>query len=244
MGDDLRLLIAIKTCMRDKLDGYHQVIRETWGKDLPPDVDLLFFVGGYNPPVGLEADERWLPVHDGYWEMHEKAVEIIKYAVWKDYDFSVTCDTDSYIDIPKFLSSEFREYDYSGAAVNPVTGEFGKPYAGIILAHALVPVSPVYAYISGGHGYILSRRAMKIVATSSTECGEGEDLWVGYALGPFIASGEITAKLLPSLKSVMFHLNCGYYGSGRKVAVEARLNVGDKLRAKHEEVTNANIGNR
>ena len=51
----MRLLIAIKSCERDMLNGCHTAIRETWGKDFPPNVDVRFFVG--NGSASLKSDE-------------------------------------------------------------------------------------------------------------------------------------------------------------------------------------------
>jgi hypothetical protein len=111
----MRLLIAIKSCQRDKNTGCHQAIRETWGKNLPAGVDLLFFVGGETEPA-LEADERYVAVDDGYWTSTPKMIAIVKYAVWKDYDFALLCDTDTYLDVPALMRVGFENYDYSGVA--------------------------------------------------------------------------------------------------------------------------------
>ena len=40
----MRCLIAIKSCKRDWMRGDHSVIRSTWGKDVPVNVDLRFFI--------------------------------------------------------------------------------------------------------------------------------------------------------------------------------------------------------
>jgi hypothetical protein len=41
----MRLAVCVKSCNRDKANGCHQAIRETWGKDFPSNVDVRFFVG-------------------------------------------------------------------------------------------------------------------------------------------------------------------------------------------------------
>ena len=52
-------------------------------------------------------------------------------------------------------------------------------------------------------------------------------------LGPKIEAGEMTAAVLPFVEHhSAWHLNCGYYGGGHT----ERLNAGDAVRRKHEEL--------
>jgi hypothetical protein len=238
----MRLLIAVKSCQKDKQAGYHQAIRETWGKTLPKGVDLLFFVGGTTPPPNLEKDERYLPVSDGYWESWPKAHAILRYAIQKSYDFSLLCDTDTYIVLPELMRSGFESYDYCGAWINPPGAVFGKVYPPFYTGYYHFLVSPSYAWASGGHGYILSKTAAKIAAAALPLCGEGEDFFVGCTLGPFIMSGEIKAKIIPNLLNVTFHLACGFYGGGlghqgQTMHAFKRSNAADALWKKHKELT-------
>jgi hypothetical protein len=239
----VRLLIAVKSCQRDLRDGVHQAIRETWGKVLPTGVDLLFFVGG-EQPTALAIDERHVVAPDGYWELHPKMLAILDYARQEKYDFVDLCDTDTYLVITKLMSSGFDSYDYSGAPVNPKNGVFGKAYPAMKTDYNNFVVNPLYAYISGGHGAILSKRAIEIIATSSRGIWNSEDLIIGQILAPFIRDGKLTAKELPDFANhivhpdnshggpVAWHLGCGYYGGGRRN--EQRLDVGESLRKKHQ----------
>lgn len=247
----MRFLVAIKSCLKDKNAGYHQAIRETWGKTLPDSVDLIFFIGG-EVPTNLEKDEICLPVPDGYWELHPKMLAIAKYAVQMDYDFSILCDTDTYLDLPKLMSSGFDSYDYSGVCANPAGTVFGKAYPGRKTEdYNNFIISPFYSYLSGGHGYILSLKAAKIVAASLLEEYNSEDLVVGQILGPFIVSGEIIAKVLPNLKDVTFHLACGYHGGGGANSqpelmtnhniVPNRKDIAAALREKHKQLENSMV---
>src|ERR1700690_2633261 len=169
----MRLLIAIKSCKKDKYAGCHDAIRETWGAALPVGVDLLFFMGGDEEPSDMLPDERYLSVDDGYWPSTPKMIAIVKYAVREDYDFSLLCDTDTYLDIPGLMKTGFENYDYSGALSGGWgRGEpdwiFGEPHAGHYSDHDKILIYPSYSYMSGGHGYIISRAAAKIVVTLKT----------------------------------------------------------------------------
>lgn len=228
--------------------GHHQAVRDTWGKTLPPGVDLKFFVGGDKPPANMKDDEVFLPVPDGYWELHPKMLAIARYAAQEDYDFNLLCDTDTYIVLPKLMASGFDAYDFSGVCVNPGGAVFGKVYpTHVTQDYDNHQISPFYAYLSGGHGYILSKIATKIVAATPFEEYNSEDLVVGQILGPFIVSKEIKAEIMLNLKDITFHLACGYYGSGSpRLHPECMTNhhietprkdVIAALWAKHKEMT-------
>ncbi len=45
----MRILIAIASCRRDARNGFNQAVRDTWLKDITPDVDYKFFVGDDTP---------------------------------------------------------------------------------------------------------------------------------------------------------------------------------------------------
>ena len=246
----MRLLIAVKSCQRDLLDGAHEAIRETWGKNLPLNVDLLFFVGGENPPA-LQDDERHVLAPDGYWELHPKILEILDYGVRHDYDFIDLCDTDTYFVISKLMSSGFENYDYSGGPINPKDAAFGVAYESTRTSsnYGNYVISPFYAYLSGGHGTILSQRAAKLIVGAPRGLWNSEDLIIGQILGPGIQTGELKAKVLDNFANQIvhpdkshggpaaWHLGCGYYGGGH---TDGRVNVSAALKKKHQEITGEN----
>lgn len=228
----MRVLIAIKSCQRDKFDGCHQAIRETWGKDLPAGVDLRFFVGGSQPPQ-LEKDEVHLPVDDGYWELTPKTRGIAAYTVQEGYDFVYLCDTDTYLIPSKLLQSGFEKFDFSGGVSAGPSGEkiFGKPYPRWVTDRGGV-ADPFYIYLSGGVGFFLSKKAAKEIATTSYY-HHSEDVWAGQVMGPFIRAGLLSAGLLNGVEfNSAWHLGCGFYGGGH----HQRLNPGEAIRKKHKEL--------
>jgi hypothetical protein len=84
-----------------------------------------------------------------------KVKHLIQYALDNGYDYLFKCDIDSYVHVPRLLSSGFEQYDYSG---------YGGP--------------PLY----GGSGYWLSRRAMQIAQRTKIAELIFEDHWTGRAL--------------------------------------------------------------
>ena len=155
-------LIAIKSCHLHR--EYHDQIRATWLKDSP--IEARFFIG--NPHAVGAPDEVFVAAPDGAGrELYLKALEIIVWALTRGYDFLFICDTDTYVHIPRLLSSGFETHDYSGH----VDGD----------------------NVYGGTGFWLSYQAMDMilrtwkqrVGTVSEDlkrAQESDDWWVYYML--------------------------------------------------------------
>lgn len=228
----MRLLLAVKSCQRDQQTFCHQAIRDTWAKDLPPGVDVRFFMGGNDPPL-MEADEVHLTVDDGYWELTPKTRGICAYAVLHDYDFVYPCDTDTYLVPARMLASNFRNFDFSGGHLcyGEHGAELGKPYPKWVSPRGGV-ADPFYAYMSGGVGFFMSHKAAREVAVTKYY-HHSEDVWVGQVLGPLIENGYLTGGVLKGFEHyAAWHLNCGYYGGGHA----NRLSPAEAIRKKHAEV--------
>ena len=154
------------------------------------------------------------------------------------------CDTDTYLDLSKLMDSGFQNYDYSGAPINPKEAAFGIQYKEMRTNYNNFVVRPFYAYISGGHGTILSKRAAEIIATAPCGLWNSEDLIIGQILGPLIQDGKVTAKVLDNFANqvvhndkshggpVAWHLGCGFYGGGHTERIDVRA----ALRRKHREI--------
>jgi hypothetical protein len=227
----VKLLLAVKSCRRDQQTGCHEAIRETYAANLPEGVDVRFFMGGEGP-ILMEADEVLLPVPDDYWTLTPKTKAICRYAVMNEYDFTYTCDTDTYLIPSRMLESEFAKYDFSGGHLchGEHGQELGKPYPGWTSPQGGV-ADPFYAYMSGGVGMFLSHKAAEMVATTEYY-HHSEDVWVGQVLGPFIQNGELTGAVLKNFEYyAAWHLNCGYYGGGHA----ERLSPAEAIRRKHNE---------
>jgi hypothetical protein len=180
----MRFLFAVKSCEYDRQRGAHDLIRATWGRD----IDVRFFLGGGR---AMAADEELVLAPDDYPGLPWKTREIARWAVREHYDFVFLCDTGSFV-IPQHLATcGFEWYDYSGYwCMRP--GSF--PYT----ARSKNPDCPTveipvcYPWASGG-GYILSRKALEIVA-SSTPMVWAEDMFVGQALA---ARGVLLHDMAP-----------------------------------------------
>lgn len=167
-----KVLIAVKSCMRDWMQGCHEVIRETWGSYVPKNVDLKFFWGnGAGWLLGPDHDEIHLDVSDEYLALAHKTKAIATWAFERDYEFAYLCDNDTFIKPKDMLESGFQNYDWSGHFWT---------YDG------------KNKYFHGGYGYFLSRQAMSILAGSKVGDAKYEDGWVG----------DMLYKYLPSIVSV------------------------------------------
>jgi hypothetical protein len=101
-----------------------------------------------------------LKVPDDYEHLPAKTHAICEQ--FQDYDFCFLTDSDSYVSIPRLLASGFEAHDYIGYQLETPDG---------------IP------YASGGAGYWLSRKAMKMVAEEAIpERFKNEDEMVGTVL--------------------------------------------------------------
>jgi hypothetical protein len=191
----MRIVVAIKSCERDMLNGCHKAIRETWGKDFPQftagtdmTVDVRFFIGRGNNALQLQGDEVRLDIGDDLVALPLKAREMAGWVVANGYDNAFFCDVDTYVKPDRLLACGFEGYDYLGYFGNgypPGTQipNFNDCRLGVVTA---------WAYASGGAGYFLSRKAAgHISKMSDPPPNYGEDVSIGIILGPLCASGEL-----------------------------------------------------
>lgn len=184
----MRILAALFSCSKDIANGNNQAVRDTWGKDLPSNVDLRFLLGNEEPgPVEDEhplwqerfqnyvkqkphmaapppplplllPDELPLPAPDGYFYLTHKLRAGLRWALAQDYDFIFRADVDTFVDVPILLQSGFDSHNYTGKKIGPKPG-----------------------YAQGGTGYWLSRAACRLLVNAPIT-SPADDVWVGETL--------------------------------------------------------------
>jgi hypothetical protein len=166
----MKILFAIPSC--HSLKHYEEVIRSTWGKDIPPEVDLRFFLGTKPPEIG-GFDEVMLDVPDTWEGITKKCVAMFRWALEKNYDYCFKCDLDTLVRPKLLLGSGFENYDYVGGQNS--------------------------FFASGGAGYWLSRRAMEAVVNDPRDQGQAEDVHTAQALldHGFFLHADPRYKLFP-----------------------------------------------
>ena len=192
----MKLLLAIKSCKRDWMRGDHKVIRSTWGKDVPSDVDLCFFMGqGASWLLSTDRDEEILNVCDDYDALPEKTRGILRWSLKRGYDYVFVADTDTFVIPKKLLSLPFKEYDLSGrfGKIKPI-GETFRYVDGRDIVY-----DPCWPWPSGGCGYFVSRKAAEAVSNVDYQ-GWAEDMMMGQILGPLEKQGLIKIGDLENLE--------------------------------------------
>jgi galactosyltransferase len=205
----MKLLIAVKSCVQHLDLGYHDVIRETWGKDAKlAGMDVRFFTG---PSFQhREPDEVVLDCPDDYNNLPKKTQAICKWAIGKTYGHIFLCDTDTFLIPVRMLTHGIGNYDYAGK----IDRTFGETFSyrtvsrdGVMENHP-----DTYPWASGGFGYFLSRKAFHVIA-DTTPIGWAEDFLVGQALGPLYRTGEISMLNTPA-NQYSWHFPAHEYKSG------------------------------
>jgi hypothetical protein len=208
------ILIAVKSCVRDKERGDHEIIRGTWGRDATAAGILVkFFVGipadrPTRASSRLREDEIEVSVKDDYSHLTHKTQAICQSVSGKMVKHLFLCDTDTFVDIPGMLKSAYRNYDYYGYFNGQTTGTFSYDSIDREGNHDKLPAA--YPWASGGFGYFLSYKALNVIAYEFMKAAFSEDLQVGQTLGPLIAEGELTVG---NTKDDLFsaHFPSSYY---------------------------------
>lgn len=209
----MRLLLAVKSCRYDRDRGHHDAIRNTWGSDVK-DADLRFFVGQGDTISDLSADEEVVNVSDGYDDLPLKTQAILRWGLTQDYSHFFLCDTDSYIVVSKLMKCGFENADYVGRNTWPLG--IARPYKATD-RHGNTSVVNTFAWMSGGYGYFLSRKAAEYVVNNIPQIW-AEDMFVGNVLGPLYQQGLI--KIQNMEPGITFHFPAHEYNSGYDLKFE------------------------
>ena len=172
----MKTLLAIKSCEFDRARQAHDLIRNTWGRDVE-DLDLIFFMG-HGAKASL-SDEIVLDTPDGYIDLPFKTREICRWAINRDYTHLGLLDTGSFL-IPHHLRiSGFDHQDYMGFWGMKIKN-FSYTAEDINRGCPPVRIENCVPWASGGF-YTLSRTAMNIIA-SGEPFVHAEDLWTAQEL--------------------------------------------------------------
>jgi len=148
-----KVLIGVLSC--HTLQHYEQSIRDTWAREVPPGIDLRFFLGT-KPPFSGGFDEILLDVGDGFDSITNKTISLYAWALAQGYEFVFKADLDTLVRPKLLLASGFEAWDWTGGR----NGYFA----------------------SGGAGYWLSKRAMQYVVEAGGYPGYEEDTYVARVL--------------------------------------------------------------
>ena len=183
----MKLLVAVKSCIRDKANGCHDAIRETWGKDFPSNVDVRFFVGNGGLSALLRGDDEvQVNADDTLVALPIKVRKMAEWSIEQGYDYTYFCDVDTFIIPKRLLASGFENYDYFGRFMIDGVPQLIKNFQD----GRLGMLHDVWNYASGGVGYFLSRKAAELISTM-VPVHYAEDYSVGQVLGPLTMSGEL-----------------------------------------------------
>ena len=186
----MKLLIAVKSCQHHRERGDHQVIRDTWGKDVTG-ADLRFFVGLTGPTIAAPYDdEEVVDCKDDYDSLPYKTREILRWSLSEgyDYDYTFLCDTDTYVIPDKLMKSGFEQFDYAGMNSRPATETFS--YNALDRWKKDHYIEKCWPWMSGGFGYFVSKKAARIIVEHEPNIW-AEDLWVGQVLWPLSITDDI-----------------------------------------------------
>ena len=208
----MKTLIAVISYQGDSENGNHDLIRQTWGKDIIG-ADLKFFIGRRSPVFQPQPDEVLVDFQKNrtcqhaWWESYKDCCvdfwqyemrDILRWSIEHEYDFTFLCSTDTYLIPKKLMATGFEKHDYSGHFI-PRDIPLGAKTTDDVYGHK------VYLWAPIGLGFFLSKKASQIVLDNEPDFWYSE-VHVGQVLGPHIESGEISAaKLGGFLNGISWH---------------------------------------
>lgn len=160
-------IILVGSCLPHSYRGFHDAIRETWGKD--PAMPYKFLVGSTLLAPAREAfrqpDTIVLPCPDDKDHLAQKALEGIRWARKAGHDFVFVCWNDTYCFTRRMEGTNWARLDYTGH----FRGEDTVPQQG--------KVNPG-CYASGGSGYWVSPFFSDRLLNERTDHW-ADDVWMG-----------------------------------------------------------------
>lgn len=198
----MRILFAINSWDVAARAGFHQVIRETWGKDTAP-ADLRFFIPGV-PGYVLQPDEVFLDVSRDYEKICIEVKEMLRWSAQAGYDYTIMVSTDSFLLPQKVLACGFEKHDYSGDWAFSESVPFGE--VNPIPVHCTFRTEDGYGinrcfynWCGCGPARILSKKAATIIIENADAAywHSADDIMIGQTLGPYIKRGEILPYRIP-----------------------------------------------
>ena len=164
-GNAARVKILIGICSCDRFSERRRAIRETWLRNLPFGINVLFFSGdaGETDEPGLVS----LPVEDSYEQLAAKVHCFYRYALEHyDFEYLFKCDDDTYVRPERLCRLPRSGVDFLGS------------------------MQVLQGYAQGGAGYLMSRPMVKHFASETVTANRPEDVFFteraiasGMALG-------------------------------------------------------------
>jgi hypothetical protein len=110
-----RPIILLTSCAPYRTNGFNQIVRDTWIKKWGHLVNYKFVLGqGCTDPV---MDEVIVDAHDGYQHTAEKQQAAARWALDAGYTHLFIACPDTYIAVPRLMTSGYAEHDSIGYIV-------------------------------------------------------------------------------------------------------------------------------
>ena len=155
----MRAIILVTSCDRDCHNGRQEAAEETWMRAWGDRIDHKFVIGRGPGQYIRPPWELLVEAPDDYAGVPFKMQEARRWALDHQYDYVFQACVDTWIHVPRLMTSGFENYDYSG-----------------------------YEYqgnASGGLGYWTSTKAISVLLDANVEEARRcvwEDVWVGRTL--------------------------------------------------------------
>ena len=140
----MKVFIGIESCYDHR--GSEQAVRDSWLKDWNGAYKFFLCPNVRDP----QPDELILDAEDGWFNLLRKFRAEIDWFMSQDFDYFFRCHNDTYVFVPRLLTSGFENLDWIGHEQHAPDWSAAEKFSGHVGAHR-------FAY--GGSGFWFSRKA-------------------------------------------------------------------------------------
>jgi len=150
-----QLIIAIMSCKKHRTNR-QKAIRNTWFKDIPPNIQVFFIEGGHKAPSRIDGDNIYLECSDKWDDLAVKVHKFYQFCLTNlDFQFIFKCDDDTYVNVDRLMKCGFERHEYMGN------------------------LPPGKTYYAQGGAYFLSKSSVELIATTHFTSGKRRRWWWG-----------------------------------------------------------------
>jgi len=198
-----KLIIGIESCAkyRHKQDA----VRKTWLKDSDKaGIKAYFLIGRPGRPSEVLGDILYLDCGDGYLDLPAKTIAFLRFIEGNfDYDYIYKCDDDTYVNISTLLKLSIEPYDYCGYQYKNMVlkNKWHEKHLEPHLRHQTYPGTYLGPWMTGGCGYLLSKRAVQYVINEYDKF-INKEFYEDKLIGDIMRTNNMPSLVLVTFKEI------------------------------------------
>jgi len=198
-----KLIIGILSCA--KYGKKQDAVRKTWLNDcVRLGVRAYFLVGRPGQKSEAQGDILYLDCGDAYLDLPHKTIAFLRFVEEHfDYDYIYKCDDDTYVNLPSLLNLSIEAYDYCGYQYKDMflNDKWHQKHVAPHLRNQPYPGTFLGPWMTGGSGYLLSKRAL-VCAIHEYPKFIDKEFYEDKLIGDIMRTNNMSSKVFLSFKEL------------------------------------------